>query len=62
MIFSVFQIDISGSDVKEEHSWKKHPISFTFLVFHLDISGNDFKFMQFIKYAIHISNIFSIPM
>ena len=39
-------MDISGSDAKEEHSWKIHPIFFTFLVFHLDISGNDFKFIH----------------
>ena len=42
-------MDISGSDVRAEHSPKIHLIFVTFLVFHLDISGNDTNESKFAK-------------
>ena len=39
----VFNLEISGRDIKEEQSEKIKVIYFTLPVFHLDISGRDVK-------------------
>ena len=39
----VFNLEISGTDIKEEQSEKIKVIYFTLPVFHLDISGRDVK-------------------
>jgi len=39
----VFQFDISGKDVNDEHPENKHDIFVTLFVFHFEISGNDDK-------------------
>ena len=42
----VFHLDISGNDIKEEHSKNKLFIFITFSVFQQEISGNDVKNKQ----------------
>ena len=45
----MFQLEISGNDIREEQSKKNFVIYSTLCVFHLEISGIDFNFLHPLK-------------